>query len=272
MATLDIDKSFSGAIPQLYDRYLVPMIFEPYAADLATRVARKPVRRVLEVAAGTGVVTRALARTLPESVSIVATDLNAPMLDHAAAIGTSRPVEWKQADVMQLPFADATFDAVVCQFGAMFFPDKARAFAEMRRVLRPGGTCVFSVWDRLEENEFTHEVTLALEKLFPDDPPRFMERTPHGYYNRAEIARHLAAGGFAGQPQISTKTERSRAESPQVPAFALVQGTPLRNEIEARDGSRLEEATTAAAEALANRFGRGAIEGKMQGLVVEVCE
>src|SRR5918999_663746 len=144
MSTPGTDKVFAGSIPKLYDTYMVPLIFEPYAVDLVKRLSSKPLTRVLEIAAGTGVVTRALASALPESVSIVATDLNQAMLDQASAVGTNRAVEWRQADAMQLPFKDATFDAVVCQFGVMFFPDKANAFAEARRVLRAGGALLFS--------------------------------------------------------------------------------------------------------------------------------
>lgn len=138
---------------------------------------------MLEIAAGTGVVTRALASVLPDSVSIVATDLNQPMLDHASAVGTKRAIKWRQADAVQLPFEDRTFDAVVCQFGVMFFPEKSRAYSEARRVLRPGGVFIFNVWDRIEENEFADTVTAALELLFPEDPPRFLARTPHGYHD-----------------------------------------------------------------------------------------
>ncbi len=159
----DIDKVFNGSIPMLYDTYLVPLIFEPYATDLAQRLHAMSVSHVLEIAAGTGVVTRALASTLPESVSIVATDLNQAMLDRASAVGTLRPVEWRQADAMQLPFGDGEFDAVVCQFGVMFFPEKPKAFSEARRVLRPGGVFVFNVWDRIQENEFADTVTTSLE-------------------------------------------------------------------------------------------------------------
>src|SRR3954453_16348217 len=126
----NIDKIFAGSIPKLYDTHMVPLIFEPYAADLARRLGSRPLSRVLEIAAGTGVATRALASALDESVAIVATDLNQAMLDHASAVGTKRAVEWRQADAMKLPFADGTFDAVVCQFGAMFFPDRAKAFSE----------------------------------------------------------------------------------------------------------------------------------------------
>src|SRR5450432_1263357 len=168
------DTLFAGSIPELYDSHLVPLIFEPYAVDLATRVAALEPSRVLETAAGTGVVTRAMARALPAVVDLIATDLNQPMLDRAAGVGTQRPVQWKQADATRLPFADASFDVVACQFGVMFFPDKVGAFSEARRVLRRGGVLMFSVWDRIEENEFAHTVTTALAALFPADPPLFM--------------------------------------------------------------------------------------------------
>jgi SAM-dependent methyltransferase len=266
----EIDKVFTGSIPKLYDAYLVPLIFEPYAADLGGRLARRPAGRVLEIAAGTGVVTRRLASVLPGDASIVATDLNQSMLDLASAVGTPRPVEWRQADAMQLPFGDETFDAVVCQFGAMFFPDKAKAFSEARRVLRPGGIFIFNVWDRIEENEFADIVTAALEPLFPQDPPRFLARTPHGYHDRSMIERDLERGGFTAPPGFSTVAARSRAASPRVPAIAYCQGTPLRSEIEARDAARLAEATDIAAQAIARRFGPGAVDGKIQAHVVTV--
>ena len=270
MASPDSDKVFSGSIAKLYETHLVPLIFEPYAADLACRLALRPLDRVLELAAGTGVATRHLAAVLPEHASIVATDVNQPMLDLASMIGAARPVAWRQADAMQLPFSDGMFDAVVCQFGVMFFSDKSKAFSEARRVLRPGGVFIFSVWDRIEENEFADTVTMALESVFPEDPPRFLARTPHGYCDLPKIERDLAHAGFCASPQINTVAARSRADSPQVPAVAYCQGTPLRNEIEARDAARLEEATAVATEAIARRFGRAAVDGKIQAHVIAI--
>lgn len=270
MSNANTDKIFAGAIPKLYETYLVPLIFEPYARDLAERLASKPLNHVLEIAAGTGVVTRALCSALPDHVSIVATDLNQAMLDQAVTIGTHRPVEWRQADAMQLPFADGSFDAVVCQFGVMFFPDKSLAFSEARRVLRPGGVFIFNVWDRIEENEFADTVTSALASLFPDDVPRFMARTPHGYCDGSIIERDLAAGGFTKSPNIETLTARSKADSPEIAAVAYCQGTPLRNEIEARDATRLAEATETATIAIARRFGSGEVDGKIQARIVTI--
>jgi ubiquinone/menaquinone biosynthesis C-methylase UbiE len=266
----DSDNIFAGSIPELYDKYLVPLIFEPYASDLVNRLRSRSLSRVLETAAGTGVVTRALASELSESVSIVATDLNQAMLDQASTVGTKRIVEWRQADAMELPFRDGEFDAVVCQFGVMFFPDKSKAFSEARRVLKPGGIFIFSVWDRIAENEFADTVTSALESIFPEDPPRFLARTPHGYYDQTTIEQDLVSARFRKSAQMVTVTARSRAQSPRVPAIAYCQATPLRNEIEAREASRLGEATDIAANAIAERFGLQAVDGKIQAHVVSI--
>jgi SAM-dependent methyltransferase len=264
------DKVFAGSIPQLYDEYLVPLIFEPYAADLAARLRSRPATRLLEIAAGTGAVTRRLALELPPSVAIVASDLNQAMLDRAQAVGTQRPVTWKQADAMALPFGEREFDIVACQFGAMFFPDKARAFAEARRVLKPGGLFLFNVWDRIADNEFADTVTNAVAEMFPEDPPGFLARTPHGYCDPQAISRDLGNGGFSAGPRFSTVTHRSRAPSARLPAMAYCEGTPLRNEIEGRRPGSLREATDLAARALETRFGKGPIDGRIQALVVEV--
>jgi len=270
MGDLETDKVFSGSIATLYEQYLVPLIFEPYATDLAKRLQSRRPGSVLEIAAGTGVATRAMDLALAPGVSIVATDLNPAMIEQARAVGTQRAVEWKQADAMQLPFGDATFDAVVCQFGAMFFPDKAKAFAEALRVLKPGGAFLFNVWDRIEENEFADVIMAALAEVFPDDPPRFMARTPHGYHDRSTIARDLAGGGFSKPADIATLAARSRAKSAREPAIAYCQGTPWRSEIEARAAARLGEATDAAEQAIARRFGKGPVDGKIQAHVITV--
>jgi ubiquinone/menaquinone biosynthesis C-methylase UbiE len=267
----DTDSVFAGSIPKLYDSLFVPLIFEPYAADLKRRIASLKVSKVLEIAAGTGVVTRALATLEDEGISIIATDLNQAMLDQAAATGTARPVRWQQADAMALPFADGEFDLVVCQFGAMFFPDKAKAFSEARRVLQPGGTFLFNVWDKISENEFADTITTALERVFPEDPPRFLARTPHGYHDLSLIERDLAGGGFTNIPRTSTVAARSRAIAADVPAIAYCQGTPLRNEIEARDPARLAEVTDVATAAIARKFGTHSVDGKIQAHIISVA-
>jgi ubiquinone/menaquinone biosynthesis C-methylase UbiE len=262
------DKVFAGSIPEIYDRFLVPLIFDCYASDLADRIAGTEPLHVLEIAAGTGVLTRAMAARLPPDTPIVATDLNRPMLDQAAARQShDRRIRWRQADALTLPFDDQTFDVVACQFGAMFFPDKVRAYQEAHRVLKPGGRFMFNVWDKISENEFADVVTQALADVFPHDPPQFLVRTPHGYCETDLIRRELTAAGFAAI-SIDAVDGRSRAPSPREPAVAYCQGTPLRNEIEARDASRLEEATNKAADALAQRFGSGVVDGRIRAFVI----
>ena len=261
------DKVFAGSIPETYNRFLVPLIFEPYALDLAERLARAGPLHVLETAAGTGVLTRALASRLPANARIVATDLNQPMLDHAKLQQPHADgIEWRQADAQALPFQDQRFDAVVCQFGAMFFPDKIKGYKEARRVLKPGGRFFFNVWDKISENEFADVVTDALAKVFPMDPPRFLARTPHGYHDEKLIRTELITAGYSNV-LIDAVGARSTAPSPLDVATAYCQGTPLRNEIEARDASRLDEATKRAAEALADRFGNNTIDGRIRAFV-----
>jgi SAM-dependent methyltransferase len=270
METRATDRLFAGSVPEIYDTYLVPLIFQPYATDIARRVAARVPLRVLELAAGTGVVTRALSSALPQESAIVATDLNQPMLDRAAKLGTARPVEWRAADAMQLPFDDASFDAVVCQFGVMFFPDKAKAHSEVRRVLRPGGFFLFNVWDRIESNELAEAVTDAMTTLFPEDPARFLARTPHGYCDFDAIRDDLGKGGFTAHARIDTVADRSKCARPDIPAIGFCQGTPLRNEILARDPDGLERATAAATAAVAARFGPGPIDARMQAHIVAI--
>jgi ubiquinone/menaquinone biosynthesis C-methylase UbiE len=264
----EADKVFAGSVPENYDRYLVPLIFEPYAADIARRAASLSPGAVLETAAGSGVVTRALAPRLARSAKYIVTDLNQPMLDYAALRQPpDTRIEWRQADALALPFEDATFDLVCCQFGAMFFPNRTSGYREARRVLKPGGHFLFNVWDRIEENVFADDVTNALAKTFPDDPPRFLARTPHGYHDTALIHRELESAGFS-RVVIETRAEQSRAPSPRIPAVAYCQGTPLRNEIEARDAGKLDAATDYAASALAEKHGRGEVAAKIQAHVI----
>jgi ubiquinone/menaquinone biosynthesis C-methylase UbiE len=266
MATTD--RVFAGSIPELYDRCLVPLIFEPYALDLASRVAKSGAASILETAAGTGVVTRALAAALSNEARIVATDLNQPMLDRAKSRQPHDPrIEWKQADALALPFADQSFDAVVCQFGAMFFPEKVQGYKEARRVLKPRGYFVFNVWDQISTNEFADTVTETLASMFPNDPPRFLARTPHGYHDPDQLRRDVSAAGFANVT-VEPVDARSKAATAREPAIAYCQGTPLRNEIERRDPARLEEATNHAAAAIARRFGNGAVDGAIRALVI----
>lgn len=264
MSTADV--TFAGSIPAIYEQYLVPLLFAPYAQDMAERVRSDAPRRILETAAGTGAVTRALAAALPEA-EIVATDLNQAMLDRAASTNSGGRVRWQQANAQALPFDDGTFDALVCQFGAMFFPDKIAAFREALRVLKSGGRLRFSVWNNLAANPMSEVVHDAVGDVFPDDPPRFFERAPFGYFNPERIRDDLRNAGF-GTIEIETVEKVSQAPSPREVAIGLCQGTPLRGEIEARGADRLAEVTDRVAAALAEHFGSSAFENRMSAHVV----
>ena len=264
----ETDKVFAGSIPENYDHYLVPLIFENFAQDIAQRVAALSPTTVLETAAGSGVVTRTLTPRLSPDARYMVTDLNQPMLDYAATrqVPDSR-IRWRQADALALPFEDAAFDLVCCQFGVMFFPDRQSGYREAKRVLKPGGCFFFNVWDRIEENVFANDVTNALAEVFPSDPPRFLARSPHGYRDTALIRSELESAGFSSVV-IETRAEQSRASSPRYPAVAYCQGTPLRNEIEARDPDKLEAATDYAASRIASIHGSGEVAAKIQAHVV----
>lgn len=263
------DKVFAGSIPEFYDTYLVPLIFEEFAKDLASRIAETSPRNVLEVAAGSGVVTRALAPILDGNVSYVVTDLNQPMLDHAQSKqAKDERISWEQADALNLPYDDNIFDAVLCQFGVMFFPDRIAGYKEAKRVLaKGGGRYIFNVWDEISANEFANCVTQAVGKVFPEDPPMFLARTPHGYYDLDVIREDLEAAGFT---KITTATLEvdSVASAPNIPALAYCQGTPLRNEIETRDPDSLKYVTEQAAQEIAEKFGADEVLGKIRGHII----
>jgi SAM-dependent methyltransferase len=261
------DRTFGGSIPQFYDGFLGPLFFLGYAAETAARVAALAPKRVLETACGTGFVTRAMLAALGPDVAIVATDLNQPMLDFASRQEGTAGVDWHQADAQKLPFEDRSFDAVVCQFGVMFFPDRQTGYREARRMLRPDGRFVFSVWDRIEENEFSLLIHDAVAAMFPNDPPGFLTRVPFGYHDVAAVEADLAKAGLKLK-KAETVTLRSRAASARDPAVGMCEGSPLRNEIEARDPSRLAEAADAAAASIAARFGAGAVDGKTQAHIL----
>jgi len=260
------DTVFSGSIPAAYDRYMVPLVFAPYAEEVARRARTFMPGHILETAAGTGVVTEALHRALPDA-EIIATDLNAPMLDVAAARMRSNKVSFEAADAQDLRFADESFDLVVCQFGVMFFPDKVLGNTEARRVLRSGGHYLLVIWDHVERNYATMVAGKAVADLIPGEAGRFYERIPFRYHDRAVIDGDLRAAGF-DRIAIETITLRSKAASARHAAIALVQGTPMRSDIEEVAPAMLGPATDAAAKALAQFEGPDGFEAPMSAHLV----
>jgi ubiquinone/menaquinone biosynthesis C-methylase UbiE len=260
-----------GSLAAFYEKFMVPMVFDPFADAMVEDVGAHFLGDVLETAAGTGIVTRKLAALGRKTAAkIVATDSSLPMVELGKQLAQGPDVTWQQADAMNLPFPDASFDTVICQFGVMFLPERVKAFQEALRVLRPSGQFIFSVWDKIQENAFVDTVQTAVASLFPNDPPHFLPNTPHGYFDLTQIADDLHAAGFRQAPAFETITRQGHSESASVAATAYTQGTPLRAEIEARAPGRLEEVTTVAVCALAAHFGPRAIEGQLQAIFVTV--
>ena len=246
---------FKHSTPELYDRYMGPLLFEPYAKVLAERAALLQPDRILEIAAGTGILTRALHRAVPQA-QIVATDVNPVMLESATQRLGSDRVSFQPADAQDLPFDDESFDLVVCQFGVMFFTEKIRANEEARRVLRSNGHYLLVSFDRLELNPVPQAAGNAVAALFPDDPPAYMERGPFSYVDPELIEHDLVAAGFT-HIKLETVVVTTRVSARDA-AQAMVLGSPFRAEIERRDPSALDRALDAVTAALAQWDGNDA--------------
>ena len=260
------DSAFAGSIPQLYDRFLGPLLFLPYAEEVAKRLAAIEPVHVLETASGTGIVTEAIHRAAP-GAHIVATDLNQAMLDVASGKLPSDRICFQVADAQHLPFEDESFDLVVCQFGVMFFPDKVKANSEARRVLKPGGRYLLVIWDRLDRNTASQIASDAVAALYPNDPPAFLPRTPFGYADRAPIEDDLRAAGFT-DIRFETVERLSQPSDPQSAAIGLVRGSPLSADILARDPNGLDRATVAAARALEELIGPDGFDSRLSAHIV----
>lgn len=258
--------AFVGSIPENYERYLGPLIFEVYAEDLAKRLLVPSGGVVLETAAGTGIATRYLRDRLSLDVHIVATDLNEDMLNVAQSkLGGKANIAFQLANAMQLPFDDGSFDAVVCQFSLMFFPDKLAAMREVVRVLKPGGAFLFNVWDSYEHNHLIRTVNATIAACFPDDPPTFFD-VPYGYYQLDDIKTCLGEAGF-GEIEIAVLPRASTCEEARHVALAYVLGTPVRGQIEKRRPESLPEIVDTVEHTIGKVYGYASINAKMQAIV-----
>lgn len=262
----DQHTAFIGSIPENYDRYLGPVIFEPYASDMVERLNVSEGASVLELACGTGILTRRLRDRLPPGVRFVATDLNEAMMAYAAQkFRLGEAVEWKQADASDLPFADQSFNAVVCQFGLMFVPDKEKAICEAYRVLKSGGTFLFSVWDAIEQNDLAYIAHTTISTFFEKDPPNFYE-VPFCLHDPEFIRSLLTRAGFR-DIKISLLTLPSISPSASEVANGLVAGNPVINAINERLPSDVSEIVAAVAEAVVARCGDMPVRCSMQAFV-----
>ncbi|MBY5357495.1 methyltransferase domain-containing protein [Rhizobium leguminosarum] len=244
---------FEEGVAEFYDSLLVPILFEPYASEMAIVAERLKPGSVLEVAAGTGALTRALRATLDHETELVATDLSQAMIDVGAPSLTLSRTHWMHADAQNLPFAPSMFDLVVCQFGVMFFPDKLKAYSEAARVLRSGGRFLFSTWDSLSANDFARSVDECLANLFPFDPPDFLRRLPYSYFDIPLIKAQVSSAGF--DAVSCDRIELTSVAAAHDIAVAFCQGTPLREEIERRAPARISEVVDAVTEQLESRHG-----------------
>jgi ubiquinone/menaquinone biosynthesis C-methylase UbiE len=258
-----VDAAFAGSIPEIYHRHLGPTLFQPFATDLGGRVLGQQ-GWILELACGTGIVTQMLALATP--AHIMATDLNAPMIEYARGWVDFPQIDWREADAQALPFDDGDFDLVVCQFGVMFFPDRAGAHREARRVLRKTGRYIFSVWDHLERNPAVEALHAAVSACFPADPPRFIERTPYGYSDTERIRHDALSGGFH-EVEVETISQQKETTARDL-AIGFCQGSPLRNEILARDPDGLNRVTEQVEAALVATFGAAPFTAPFQAHVV----
>ncbi len=258
--------AFTGSIPENYDRYLGPALFEPYARDLAGRLEVGDGAAVLEIACGTGILTRMLRDRLARGARLVATDLNEAMMRYAARkFSPEEAVEWRQADASDLPFNDWTFDAAACQFGLMFVPDKRKAFREARRVLKPGGTLLFNVWDAIEQNDLAHVAHTTLAQFFERDPPTFYE-VPFSLHDAGAVRAMLTEAGF-DDIRIERLALPSVSPSAAAAARGLIEGNPVIGAIRERAPSDVPKILEAVAGALAARCGDRPVEGRMSAYV-----
>jgi SAM-dependent methyltransferase len=259
---------FSGSIPEFYDRIMGPAHFDAFGAELARRLPARPPGDVLELACGTGCVTRHLRERLTPALKLVATDISKAMLDYARRkLAATEGIEWCEADACKLPFGDAAFGAVVCAFGVMFVPDKAACFREARRVLRKGETFLFDVWDGLENNPHGRVAAEVIEALLPDDPAATFGSIPYHFNDRATIGRLLEDAAFA---PARIDTVRTACTCPSARDFATGQlrGTP-RSLILQERGIPVDGVIEKVAAALARVGGAAPFKYTAQAVVVE---
>ncbi len=256
--------AFTGTVPANYDRYLGPLLFIPYAKDIAERIPGNA-QSILELACGTGLVTAQIAKKFYSNSKIVATDLNPDMIAVASSVVKETNVEWQVADMSQLPFEDNSFDAVVCQFGLMFVPDKSKAFSEAHRVLKKGGTFIFNTWDKIQEAGAMYIGNQIIREFFKANPPNFY-KTPYSMHDPVELERFLTGAGFSS-PHVELVKKEGSALTAMDAAKGIVEGSPILKEIMDRDANAIVAIENKIEEKLAQKYGRGLLTHQIQAYV-----
>jgi ubiquinone/menaquinone biosynthesis C-methylase UbiE len=262
-----VNLAFSGSIPNNYDTHLGPLFFEPFALIMAERIAAVKPAAVLELACGTGRLTRHIADRLGEKTRLVATDVNPAMLGFAREAVAAKHIEWGTVDAVELPYPDASFDMVVAQFGVMFYSDRVKAYSEALRVLKPGGRLLFTCWDRIEENPTAHITHQLVLEAFPVDTPAFYA-VPFAYHDRVLIREEVLLAGFhhvnmelaAPHGYINTAADAARG---------LLEGSPIHTAIVERDPSALPALREQLTQRLTVQFGAIELDVPLSAWVVE---
>lgn len=225
MASINL---FSGEVPGNYDKYLGPILFEPYALDLIDRLKNERVEHVLELACGTGRVTTHLVDLIPTKGSLTATDLNPGMLELAQSKIQNEKIFWTVADAEDLSFYNGQFDHIVCQFGVMFFPAKEKSFKEANRVLKKGGKYIFSTWESVEKNPRIDLMWSVIHEVFGNEAPDFFQKGPHSFFDKKEIERLMVNAGFKNV-RIETVAKTPKYNQPEDLIKGFAEGSPLAN-------------------------------------------
>lgn len=258
--------SFSGSVPANYDKYLGPFLFEPYSLDLVERINDIQLTNVLELACGTGRLTRHLVKVIPSGGRLVASDLNPDMLEVAKGKITDPKIQWQVLDAQELPFEDNSFDLVICQYGVMFFPDKMKAYAEAYRVLKAGGRFIFNVWDEMAFNPAIEVIHKALQETFGDNAPDFLSKGPYSYFDEEEIAKSIQEAGFTSV-QIELVVKYSSYHTAEDLIKGFFDGTPLGAYLKDFDKPVTEELFRKIEQRLEEQVGKDGKEASLQALV-----
>jgi len=244
--------AFEGTIPVNYDKYLGPILFEPYALDIINRLKNDEIENLLELACGTGRLTRHLVGRIPANGRLVATDLNQAMIDIAKTKVQDEKIEWKVVNAQDLPFADAQFDHIICQFGVMFFPDKQKSFEEALRVLRPGGKYILNSWESVEKNPRIDTIWQTVLEVFPNDPPEFLKKGPYAFNDQAGIEKLLRNAGFKNI-KIDTVATTPQYNGPDDLINGFVEGTTLYNNLKEKSAESRQQLKTLLKQRLAKQ-------------------